>query len=462
MLPIGLGGLLLSKRWLYRMFVFWTLFSATSAANFGEKENGSALQLWMLFGLIWLIRLILEHQIMLHSSADRRILRPCLWLVAFVIAASFSLIMPLYINGTLLITSPVLFDGSETPLFLTSRNLTQLLYLIFGCGISICVAHSNLKDEERHETERVILFSAGCLSTWGLLQFVCNVTGISYPASILNNSGSISARGYLENLNGVGRLSSAAVEPSIFALSLISLLPLTVPAWLKRGSVFSVPLDRFCAVLFTVLLILSTSSTAYLGFLILGVLLIPVFVRTRSMSLRKAIKLSILTGTAGTAVIGILVVSIPYFKDVISSALLEKAVSGSGMERLMTIGLAFGYFQKFPWLGIGWGSATSHDLIVKLLSNVGIIGTVVFIAAMSSVIWNNWKSLEPMGGPMSLSRVTWFLCFCVFLLASVAIGFPLSLGNFWLLLGMAISTAWKPAEGSLPEDNWDNLQSDTE
>src|SRR6185369_12103016 len=130
MLPIGLGGLLLSKRWLYRMFVFWTLFSATSAANFGEKENGSALQLWMLFGLIWLIRLILEHQIMLHSSADRRILRPCLWLVAFVIAASFSLIMPLYINGTLLITSPVLFDGSETPLFLTSRNLTQLLYLI--------------------------------------------------------------------------------------------------------------------------------------------------------------------------------------------------------------------------------------------------------------------------------------------------------------------------------------------
>jgi hypothetical protein len=33
MLPVGLAGLFLSKRWLYRLFVFSTLFSATSAIN---------------------------------------------------------------------------------------------------------------------------------------------------------------------------------------------------------------------------------------------------------------------------------------------------------------------------------------------------------------------------------------------------------------------------------------------
>ena len=59
LLPIGFAGMILSTKWLYRLFVFWTLFSATSAINFGQGEDGSALQVWMFFGFLWLLRLIL-------------------------------------------------------------------------------------------------------------------------------------------------------------------------------------------------------------------------------------------------------------------------------------------------------------------------------------------------------------------------------------------------------------------
>jgi hypothetical protein len=443
MLPVGLAGLFLSRKWLYRLLIFSTLFSATSVANFGGDENGSALQVWMFFGFLWLLRLVLDRLSTLSFSIDRRILGPCLWLIAFLSVASLSLLMPLYIDGSLAITSPILFDDSETPLFFTSHNFTQLLYLIFGVAIAICVAHQNLRDEERHETERIILLSAVFIAVWGLFQFFCNVTGIPFPGFIFNNSGSISGKGFLETLNGIGRVSSATVEPSVLAQSLITLLPLTLPAWLRRGSVFSVLADRQCSVLFVAVLMISTSTVAYVGLLMLGLLLVPLVLRTRVMSISRTLKFIVIAALAGLAVVTCAAVSIPAFRNLLSLVLLDKSSSGSALERVRTIGLAFGYFQRFPLLGIGWGSATSHDLLVKLLSNVGIIGTVTFLGSMYFVMRENWRSLDSLDLPLGLSRAAWLLALAAFLFTSVFAEFPLAFGNFWLILGMAVSTGCK-------------------
>src|SRR5208337_4784977 len=111
------------------IFVFSSLFSATSVMNFGEGESGSAVQAWMLLGFIWLLRLSSERVSTFSLSIDRRIFNQCAWLIAFLFFASISLIMPLYINGRLSISAPRLFDTSEVPLFFTMHHVTQLLYL---------------------------------------------------------------------------------------------------------------------------------------------------------------------------------------------------------------------------------------------------------------------------------------------------------------------------------------------
>ena len=462
LLPVGFACLLLSPKWLYRIFVFSTLFSATAVATFGEGEDASALQVWMLFGSLWLLRLLLGHLLTLSFSIDRRILRPCLWLIAFLAVASLSLFMPIYINGSLAITDPVPFATSETPLFLSWHNVTQVLYLIFGGAIAISVAHFNLLNRQRHETERVVLLSAIFISIWGLFQLICNLTGVPYPDFLLNNSGSGSGKGYLETMNGIGRISSAAVEPSMFAIGLISLLPLTFPAWLGRGSrgaVLSVCIDRSCTLLFIVLLVLSTSSTGYVGILILAALLFPLLLRTRTMSLAKALKFAAVGTAAVITVATIAIFSLPIVSDVLNSALFHKYSESSGLARAVTIVQAFGYFEKFPLLGIGWGSATSHDVVFKLLSNVGVLGTFTFCAAMYCVIKANWQTLTPLGIPMSLSRAAWSLGFCTFLFASILNEFPLAFGNFWLILGMAISTSWKADQASPPLRSRANTQS---
>jgi hypothetical protein len=446
LLPVGLAGLLMSARWLYRLFVFWTLFSATAVLNVGGSDNGSALQVWMFFGTLWLLRLGLERISLLSFSIDKRLRRTTYWIIAFLGVAAVSLVMPVLINGHLLITSPTLGDNEQTPLFLSGHNVTQLLYLVFGGIIAICVAHVNLQEKQREETERIILYAGIFLACWGILQFFCNVTGIPYPSFLLNNSASESATGYMQTVDeGIRRVSSAAVEPSVLAQALLTLLPLTLPAWRKRGSVFSRRRDRLVALLFILVLVLSTSSTAYLGLVILALTYVVYSVRIGSFSKTKAVLIFVLIGVVASAIVAVAFMSVPIVSGLLQSQLLGKASSGSGIERAMTISLAFGYFQRYPILGIGWGSATSHDLIVKLLSNVGIVGTVVFFCAIFSIVRANWRKISSRSFPLELSREAWLMSLVCFVLTSILIEFPLPFGNFWLILGMSMSTACLPA-----------------
>lgn len=447
LLPVGLAGLLTSSRWLYRLFVFWTLFSATAVLNVGGSDNGSAVQVWMFFGVLWILRLGLERVSLLSFSIDNRLKRTSYWMIGFLGVATLSLVMPVLINGSLQIASPYFGDNTETPLFLSAHNITQLLYLILGGIIAICVAHTNLNNEAREETERIILYSGIFIACWGIFQFVCNVSGFPYPDFLLNNSGSASAKGFMERLDiGVRRVSSATVEPSVLAQALLTLLPLTLPAWRKRGFVFSRQRDRLVALLFIFVLILSTSSTAYVGFAILGLIYVVYSVRTGSISKTKAFVVFGLTGLFATALVSVAFISVPVVSEVVNSVLLSKASSGSGIERAMTIAYAFGYFQRYPILGIGWGSATSHDVIVFLLSNVGIVGSLVFFCMIISIVRSNWQKISSGRSPLELSREVWLMSMVAFVLTSIPIGFPLPFGNFWFILGMAMATAASSSE----------------
>lgn len=232
----------------------------------------------------------------------------------------------------------------------------------------------------------------------------------------------------------------------MFAQGLVTLLPLTLPAWLRIGSVFSIRIDRWCSVLLGVALILSTSSTAYLGLVILLLLVPPLLVRSGKMSFAKGLRFAMIALTIAIAIAGLVAFSVPVVRGVADAVLLSKGSSASALERLMTIGLAFGYFKQYPILGVGWGSAGSHDLIVKLLSNVGLVGTFTFLGAMFCVLRSNWRALGTLVDTTSLSRAVWFLCLASFLMTSVLIEFPLAFGNFWLVLGLAISTSWNSYE----------------
>ena len=430
-------------KWLYRIFVFSALFTASAIANFGEGEGASALQVSTFFGALWLARLTFEQLSTHRLIVDKRVLPHLAWLAGFISIATLSLMMPVYINGSLVIEPPILGATGDAPLYFTSHNVTQLLYLLFDIIVAAAVAHANLNDETRYETEKILLCSGLFIALWGLLQFVCNSTGIPYPYFIFNTSKSVSAMGYLETLGegATGRVSSATLEPSFFAQSIVTLLPLTIPAWLRKGQVLSVALDRTASVIFVIALLLCTASTAYLCLAAWAFIIIIVRVKTSTLSVRRGVAYLIVGAALCAGAVGAVLVLVPGVANLANLLLINKGSTSSGLERLMTIQFAFGYFEKYPILGIGWGSATSHDLLVFLLANVGIVGAVVFIASMFYVLRTNWRRMERFQSSLEMSRSAWFQSLLIFLLASTITGFPLVSNNFWVILGVAVSTA---------------------
>jgi hypothetical protein len=83
-----------------------------------------------------------------------------------------------------------------------------------------------------------------------------------------------------------------------------------------------------------------------------------------------------------------------------------------------------------------------------LLSNAGIIGAATFTTVMLTVLLKNWGRLNPSVEPFDPSRFSWFLSLAVFLVTSAGVEFPLVMGNFWLILGMAIGTGWQQDKGN--------------
>jgi hypothetical protein len=443
LIPVGLLAFVFSRRWLYRMLVFSLPFSATAVFNAGSGENTSGVQVWVFLGGLWLLRGVGSRLMRGNVAINRHILAACSYLILFLAVASISLVMPLYIDGSLAIRSPLLMDDSTTPLFLSSRHLYALLYLILGGLVCLSIANENLSPDKAAESERIFLASGLFVAVWGIFQYFCYTFHITYPAMVFNNSSSPGAQGYaaiMEEL-GMARVSSVAVEPSILAQTLLSVAPLTLPALFNRGFVFSIRADRICFAFLVITLLASASSVAYAGLVcfLAGAAALSAWMRGSS---RRAVIGAVLG--SGILILGIGTIAYLFLSPVrtlIDIVLINKRESFSALERLRTISNASDYFRQYPILGVGWGSVTSHDLVFKLLANVGILGLASFFMLGGAIGRRIYRQLDAKIADRSLSQIVWLLSFILLMFTNLISEFAYVFGYFWFVLGMAIAAS---------------------
>jgi O-antigen ligase len=140
-------------------------------------------------------------------------------------------------------------------------------------------------------------------------------------------------------------------------------------------------------------------------------------------------------------------VSVPSIKEFVDVAFLNKLATGSGVERLLTVQYAWGYFLEYPILGIGWGSATSNDLIVLLLSNCGILGFLAFAVLVGHVIarlvamFRNSRRRHPAARITvdEIRAVMLLVSFLLLIALSVVGGFQYGFPYFWVILGLCVA-----------------------
>lgn len=445
---VGLIALAGPRRWIYALFLFSIPFSGTSVVNIGSGATASGVQVWMYFGALLLLRDLVRTLLDPDTGFSIKIAKRALPLGIFVLGLTASLVMPFYIDGHLDIESPILTDFSTSPLYFSSKNITALLYIVFGSLLALSIARKNVTLEQVRFTERTYLAAAMFACSLGATEFLAHLLHLQSPTMIFRNSASPGAAGNLALLEGgIARVSSVATEPSILAQYLCTAIPLAVPGLLGRGCVFSRRTDRFAFFLMFLIFLLTTSSVAYSILVLAPILCVPIFSRMGIKATKAALYTVFGFAVFGSCVAALYLLASPV-REVMDAALFAKSESYSSLERLKTVVLAWGYFKDYPILGVGWGSVTSHDLVAMILANAGVMGLLTFASMLILLARPVIRLMKRKPDSITVSRAMWLLSGLLLVTSSILAGFPFVFGYFWIVIAMGMAAGTKEYRGA--------------
>lgn len=434
---IGIISRFAFPRSLYLLTVVLVPFSATAVINVGTGESASGVPASLFFGVLWIST---ESNLLRRIwSKTSKLRKPAVYLGAFLTAVGLSLIVPIWSAGSVQIESPILTDRSVVPLEFSFKHITQTSYLAFGVVFALMIGVRCSNIQEFMSTIRVFMGSALFVAVWGIGQFMCALVGVTYPAYIFNTSATPSALGFSETVDVLGfqRISSVSTEPSIFAVCMLVALVIGLFATVSRRALLSPLWDRIAVSIIGLSLVMSTSTTAYLGLGLVIALFLISLIYVRIIAGRHLILLFL---------VGLLLFTswavVPQVRDLADVMLVNKGSTYSAIETVHGYLLAKDYFWSHPYLGLGWGSVTCRDLVLKLLSNTGLLGFVTFFA----FLFHSFRALHRharLQTPENASRRWCALClFCA--LASILVlnaitGFEYAYAQLWFVIGLAIA-----------------------
>jgi hypothetical protein len=450
-LVLGLVLVVFAPRALYAAMVFVVPFSATTVLNFGDPASSDAfgVQAAIYLGALWIAREAV-------TGLPKRIVRAptsvrtCLLLLGVFLGIAFvSLAMPFAV-GEGFLTKVSAGANSFTPLRLTMHNLTQAAYLGYGIAVAAVIGVRAVDATWRALTVRALFAGGIALCLWGWVQLVVLLAGRSYPHEVLNTTVQPQAQNWDLTLDlsfgTVHRLSSAAVEPSIFAQVVLAIIALVVVVVLRGHVVFSRRWDIAALIMMTAVLLLSTATTAYVGLAFIG-LVVGVARVSKTGIRRQDVGIVFASGL----VLAATCLGVRPVREVFQATLLDKLDSWSAQTRWSTATDAWWNFVEDPILGTGWASAPTHDLVVFLLANTGLVGTMAFLVLGVYVFIGVHRSIRLGHDDASVAlALGTALSLGTLLFVNVLTGFAFVFGHVWVVLGLAIACAGLSARDSGP------------
>lgn len=428
---LGLWLFCFSPRLLYGAMIISIPFSATAVANLGSAVEGKGIAAWLFLGTLWVIRDGASRLPVWRKQGWLLTHRARWALLGFLGAVVVSLSVPLVLNGTAWLPDPDALGTQTVAIQFSFYNVTQTGYLAFGVLLTILTAAENCRTSRLFYTLRLYVGSCVFVAAWGLLQFWCNVTGYTYPDYIFNTSATAAAFGYKEAValgaGAFGRISSAALEPSVLAEELlIALVVLLVSIKIGRP-LLSKTWDRVAIGVIVATLVASTSTTAYTG-LLMGFVIAAVTM-TRA---RRPAKFYFVIAGALSGLALLVATLVPFVGQLASAVLTDKLQTGSGMDRMHSISMAAKDFLHYPILGAGWHTVTCSDTVFLILANTGLVGIITFGWFVLPVIRGLWADVkcQTWGAMVLLPTIA------LALVLAEAVGLSYAAGYIWLVLGL--------------------------
>ncbi len=363
-----------TKGQLLSIVLFTSVFDAASAVNFGAL--GVTPWLFALFiGLA--IRITRGHKPFRFTPDINRL--SVLLLVLFILYSAWSsFVYPFVFHGAMVLNS---HNTSPTSLSWGISNLAQLCYLL-----AVAVVYLSALGISREALASALQwYVRGCIvvALFAIYQLANATLHVPYPSSVLySNTSHVIYPAYM--INGMWRLNSTFPEASEMATYMCPAIALL--GWDVVMRPFRL-VRMLSLVLMIATLLLTVSSLGYICFSFL-LLAAPVLyavhtLRSRALAPVKVVIAIVILGL-GTTIYMTTNVSATINKAV-RGVLLDKENSDSYRDRSSMNDAAMETAAETYFMGAGWGSARASGLMFVLISNVGAIGVLLFLAFVASL-----------------------------------------------------------------------------
>lgn len=329
------------------------------------------------------------------------------------------------------------FAAKPIPLGPTSGNITQSIYFI-GNLVCFFVSYTYARDLRNLQIiSKALLAYCICNIGFAVLDLVTYATGTAFLLDFIRNS---TYQLHLDTeIDGLKRIVGSFTETSAFSYAAIAALGYSSRLWLG-GVAPAVTLP--VALISILLLILSTSTTAYVA---LPVIFGFIFMTSTARVLTQRTNGTTLLFVIMTPLLGMLgmtaILLTPPIADslynFIDMAVLRKGSSSSGIERAAWNTFAIQNFLDTYGLGAGIGSVRASSFVIAVIANIGVIGGLAYFIFIFQVLTTKVRARESRIGTIQAAAQT----ACVgMLLTSIISGALIDLGLlFFTMAGIAVA-----------------------
>jgi hypothetical protein len=373
---------------LFGLVIFSSIFEASSMTSSGSMS----IQPYYVVALMFLIRSFLDN--IADSSRKVRFDGRTALLLFGAIGAISAVTLPFIFHG-IPISDPKIAEDEllfvHPPLQFGLSNLAQACYLLVNVGVVF--AAGNL-EQRPAKLGRAFWFTAYFLSALVFLQFICQTLGLPFPYSILQTNPGY-AMAEVESGSVASRVVGTFTESSGAGLVLAALAG-GVLARLLEGKSRAITI-----VIALTALAMVRSSSAIAAVAITAIILVlsrPVFRFPWYVRLNRLKNLLWLVVLGAAAVL--VIVASP-LRDSILAQTVDKSDTVSFIARTTRDLFSLQLALDTHGLGVGLGSNRPSSLLASLVSNVGVLGLVVFLVMYIRILmnpqgenaWVRWASL---------------------------------------------------------------------
>jgi hypothetical protein len=375
-------------------------FGATAFAAL-PSLGGSSPLIYVLFALAIIAAVALRRSVLADLGRAFAVY-PAAWLVCALAlyAAVSSYIFPRLFAERTIAFVPVEGVVTEVQLGPTGGNITQTAYFLLGALLFLALIVSLERREVLGKMARGFFAFVIVHVLLGFVDFAGKLAG---AGDVLEPIRTASYALLTETeQSGFWRIVGGCPEASSFAAFGMAALAFAYTWWREAGSWLALLLT----VSMLVLLILSTSSTAYVGVTALSLLALVAIGRSALNDRLKPQDITLATGVSVllAAMFGAFLYDprlFAPFTEMIDTMVFDKAVSSSGQERAYWNMRSLQSFLDTYGMGVGMGSSRSSSWAVSILAQLGLAGGLM-VAALLALLVRGMGRLRPMPGEVPL------------------------------------------------------------